>query len=544
MVVPLFGVVMGFIGNLGIYKSVKKIGNRYIAAMAVMFSSCIYQLVYYWQECAEYCLMLGTLCWTIYLFFSVIEEQTTKNIILFTISAILPVYSQYGAVFPVLIMLFAAYIFVFIKKEKKGIIIISFSYIVAFVVAAIPLFFFFIKKQIENQQGGEIQAKTLSFEGNIVKDFLSSFKIVVKWNLFSYYGDQFTVIFIIVAIIAIIVMFILSKNKYIKILGIVNVVTWILYYFAVKIGIYSYGDFGGRYSIFFLPLWIVTIFCFIIDGYEMLKVRCSGKFNCLKYYYAGICLCMVFCFIYLGWTLKIQNNWSKENMRDAVKKWISEGAVDSNTIVYYAGDSGFAYYLRQYDGYTEKLEDNVNYMYWYRDRSVEEYTEYVNSIYGEDWPDEIYIIGIHTRDDFDTLVNVFTDRGWQRTDLYDSGGFLVRLNYLDRVYRADQLYYTEDVTNNFSQGIVMKSGCKQYGPYVNLKKGIYQICVVGKQLQNGEVRCTYNSGKNNLEILNLKKEENCITYYIELTEDCNDVEFILFSNRSEDIILDYLMLGR
>lgn len=426
-----FGVVMGFIGNLGIYKSVKKVGNSYIAAIAVMFSSCIYQLVYYWQECAEYCLMLGTLCWTIYFFLCVVEERTTKNIILFTISAILPVFSQYGAAFPVLTMLLVTYAFVVIKKEKGGVIRISISYIVAFVVAAIPLFFFFLIKQMENQQGGEIQAKVLSFEGNIVKDFFSSLKTVVKWNLFSYYGDQFAVIFIIVSVIAIIAMFILSKKNYVKILGLVNIATWILYYFAVKIGIYSYGSFGSRYDLFFLPLWIVTIFCLGIEIYETLKVKCSGKFDCLKYYYAGICLCMVICFIYLGWTSKIQNNWNKENMRDPVKKWISEGAEDSNTIVYYAGGSGFSYYLRQYDGYKEELENNVNYMYWYRNKSVEEYTEYVNSIYGKEWPNEVYIIGSHTRDDFNTLITAFTDRGWQRTDLYDSNGFLVRLNYLE-----------------------------------------------------------------------------------------------------------------
>lgn len=124
-----------------------------------------------------------------------------------------------------------------------------------------------------------------------------------------------------------------------------------------------------------------------------------------------------------------------------------------------------------------------------------------------------------------------------RQSLYGMDGTIMR------VYRADRLCYTDDVTDIFSQSIVMKSGCKQYGPYISLKKGNYQICIVGEQVQNGEVRCTYDSGKNNIEILNLKKEEGCITYCIELTEDCNNVEFILLNNQSEDMVLYYVMLN-
>ena len=86
-----FGVVMGFMGNVAIYKSVKKIGNGYIAALSVFFTSCVSRLLMYWQECAEYCLMLGTLCWTVYFFISFIKEPSHKNIIFLTIFLIIPI---------------------------------------------------------------------------------------------------------------------------------------------------------------------------------------------------------------------------------------------------------------------------------------------------------------------------------------------------------------------------------------------------------------------------------------------------------------------
>ena len=192
-----FGVVMGFIANIAIYKSVKKMANGYIAAAAVMFSSCVLALVSYWQECSEYCLVLCTLSWSIYFLICLVETQSTKNIVLFTIFAILPIYSQYGAAFVVIPMVIAVYVYIIIKKNKKAIIEISISYFSAFVFAAIPLYVLFLKKQMMNQHGGEVVLNTLNFNGNILRDLFESLIEVVRsksscymynysYNLFCY----------------------------------------------------------------------------------------------------------------------------------------------------------------------------------------------------------------------------------------------------------------------------------------------------------------------------------------------------------------------
>ena len=83
-----FGVVMGFAGMIALYKTMCKIKNINLAVLAVVFSACVYQLVYYWQECAEYCLMLGMLFWTIYFWFCLMENPAAKNIICFTVFAV------------------------------------------------------------------------------------------------------------------------------------------------------------------------------------------------------------------------------------------------------------------------------------------------------------------------------------------------------------------------------------------------------------------------------------------------------------------------
>lgn len=423
-----FGVVMGLIGNIAIYKAVKKLSNGVIAAGSVFFSSCVFQLVYYWQECAEYCLMLGTLCWAIYGFICLLHKQTLKNIVLFTILSILPVYSQYGAVFPVAAMLIVSYVYILLKRDKRAIVNITISYFVALVVAAIPLIYFFMIEQMEHQQGGKIKAIAFAIDGNVFSDMFKNFKAVITWNLFSYYDELVAIVFSWAFIISIVLILIMSKKAYVRLLAITNSITWFIYYFAVKLGVYSYGSFGSRYNLFFIPLWLISVFCFGYQLYELLRKTFCEKYKNLPYVYAGICLTMIVCFMVSSWTLKLQYNWDKEDMRTAVDTWLEIGAQDSQTIVYYGGCSGFAYYLQQKKDYSPDMENNVIYMPWMRAKTVEEYTDYVNSIYGDQWPLEVYIIGSHTREDINTLASSFTSRGYVREDLCTSNCSLMRLS--------------------------------------------------------------------------------------------------------------------
>ena len=126
----------------------------------------------------------------------------------------------------------------------------------------------------------------------------------------------------------------------------------------------------------------------------------------------------------------MQSNWGgKENSREAVEAWYTADAAESNTIVYYAGDSGFAYYVRHNNEYTDTTENNVIYMDWLRDKSMDEYRGFVNSIYGESesWPDEIYVVASHILDDFDTFMSSIISVGYDREDIYSSKAYLIRL---------------------------------------------------------------------------------------------------------------------
>lgn len=427
--VRFFGVVMGFIGNIGIYKTTKKISNGFVAAGAVFCSSCVVQLVYYWQEAAEYCLMLATLCWTVYAFICLLKEQSLKNIIFFTIISILTVYSQYGAVFPVAVMLIIVYIIVLFKKDKKNIISMTVSYLAALIFAAIPLIYFFLIKQMRRQQSAGGQIAEESAAGNIFVNMFNGLKTTVLWNLVPHCHESVAMILTWIFIICTVLFLIFSKKAYVKILAVTNIVTWLIYYVTVKKGLYSYGQFGSRYNLFFIPLWLITIFCFGYEIYEIIKENTQGKLKYLSFVYTGICLIIAAAFMISGWTMKIQHNWIKEDMRGAVAKWEEVGAKDSHTIVYYGDNGTFAYYVRQLDDYSPDTEKNVDYMPWLRGRTVEEYKKYIDSIYGKDWPKEVCLIGVHRNEDINLIISAFTDNGYAREDLYNNYGMFAKLTY-------------------------------------------------------------------------------------------------------------------
>lgn len=424
-----FGVVMGFVGNIAIYKTVKKIGNGLGAAIAVFLSSCTYRLVYYWQECAEYCLMLCSLCWTIYFFLLVLEEQSKKRIILFTISAVIPIYSQYGAVFPIFSMLLVFFIFICIRKEKTAIITTTAAYIIAFVCAGIPLVFLFLRKQMERQLGGEIIGHVPVFRGGPLRDCVRNFLATLRWNLFTEFSDRNSLIIAGILLLLTTAVIILSKNVHVRVLVIINIFTWLLFYIAVKVKLYANTEyiegFGNRYSLFFIPLWIITIFAVVFEFSRILweKFPKHFEYSCC---FLGICVCFVSVYIYLNWTQELAGNWQKENMRGAVEKWFDSTEADSNTLVYRGGAPAFAYYLHQANDFDPDMERNIKYMKWLRDLSKEEYIQVINNMYNYKWPEEILFIGSHVADDFDTIVSIFTDAGYNSEKLFTSNAYLMR----------------------------------------------------------------------------------------------------------------------
>lgn len=81
-----------------------------------------------------------------------------------------------------------------------------------------------------------------------------------------------------------------------------------------------------------------------------------------------------------------------------------------------------------------------------------------------------------------------------------------------------------------------------YGPYLNVGPGRYKMTAEGSNLAAVDVKCYYKNGDINLEPQNLKKEENLISYEVELKEPANDLEFALWNVGGSDITVTSILI--
>lgn len=84
---------------------------------------------------------------------------------------------------------------------------------------------------------------------------------------------------------------------------------------------------------------------------------------------------------------------------------------------------------------------------------------------------------------------------------------------------------------------LIEKGDLQFGPYIDLEAGKYQITVVGNHLDEGTVKVTAGKGTKVINSQIIKSEENQLVYQFELKKDEDDVEFLLEST-SSDLLVD------
>ena len=421
----LAGVVFGFVGMIGIYKGIYNVTeSRITASITIVFCSFTYRLVYYWQECAEYCLVLASLMWMVYFMLEVIKRPSNKSIILFTVSSVIAVYSQYGAVFPAFGMLVSVLVFILLKKNKKLIWITVRTYGLAFIAAALPLYFLFFKKQLDLQF--KVRERTTVISHGVLKasgrlaEYYHGLKAVFYWNFDKNLEKDSTLLFLIIFLILLFAL--ICGSLFSRVLISSCFISWTVYFFAVETGLYSYGYFGNRYGIVFIPLWVVTFACCGFDLYLFWK-KCFGVPGAVIIASIFVLLCSTWCV--KGWREGISENWQKENNRDVVKMWIQNNSNETeNTLIYYRTGPGFTFYMQEYGRAID--ENKVTYL-GYTGKTTAEASDSINKIYGEKWPDKLYILATHFSDDYLTLLDMFEMYGYRKSVIYDNMGQLIYL---------------------------------------------------------------------------------------------------------------------
>jgi hypothetical protein len=411
-------VFFGFGAVIGLYFIVRKLCSKYAAAFSVVVFSSIYIVQYYLKEASEYAMLIMIFMWLIYDFILLMENSTLKRLIIFTILCVLAVFTQYGAVFAV--VPFAIYVFVYLcrKGENKLAKICGALYGLSVIVGGIPLLVFFIIPQSTNQVSTLFSKKDIMIEGgSIFGDFLNSLMCVFRYMSIDIDRDWDKIYALIVAAmiaIAVIMAFTLvkTKNDVLRSFFVCNVLTYLVYYVVTKLNIYAYGWYGNRYNLFLMPFWFVMIF---VSLYEFSVVI---KETMLSVIYKTVLILMALLYCIYG-DYRVSNHWAKMDLRTVVDIWYDDDGYEIPTLLDFHQRYSFVYYFTHNDQYDESKWENIEYndkIDTYTEDDTAIWKEYLNSVYTDGIPDEIYVV----TGQWNTLVDTFVELGYNVEPIVDT----------------------------------------------------------------------------------------------------------------------------
>lgn len=400
------GVVMSYFGLIGIFYTLEYKTNLFAATVSCIIYTFSYRIVYYTQECSEYSLLLGLIPWAIYFFVLSIDRLNLKDIMCCILFSILSIYTQYGAAFVIIPLLTILLIKICFSKNREILIKTIFLYILSLILFAIPLYAFFLKKQI-----GMTTSEKMAFviDKNIFNDFFVSIR---KMFLYVFMGDPNAKMLIIAASVIIVcavlaTIFVVLGEKKDRYIIFSLWITVLLNYLAIKVGVYgtSYieNGFASRYCIFEAEIFLIL---FSLLFYKLINLA-NSKIETAIPFMNGVAMAFTIAFIACN-SLILQYNWSKANTRECVKEWYNRNGYQYDTFVYCGFNHSFMYYLNYSGDYmVSNTDSNIILQQWMSAYPKEEIFSYLDTLYTT-LPDNIYLCIPAAGTDSDNILEYFS----------------------------------------------------------------------------------------------------------------------------------------
>ena len=407
----LFNVVIGLLSAVFIYKANRMLYTKKIGILSITVLAVCFHWIYCIQECSEYALMLMCLCAAIYYYVSCNVCFNYLKFIGFILFSVLAIYSQYGSVFvaiPLLALFFVKYMFDSKNDLKEKFIIIA-VYGISFLLFAVPLYLFFLSKQLEHNG---ITENTVSFNGSIIRDIPFVLGQILGYLFGMNEGTVWPIVFSIISVIVLVLCTMIIINLKIdwskRSIIIALALGYVLHFVLVQLHIYSMihpgqsAGFFARYSYFYIPIFCVAIPIIIYENKHIF-----AETSILKKYAASI---LILCILIVSF-INVIKNWNKANDDVYIKIWEENEGWNDYTYLY-GVKYGFYYYVKQLDNYDESLLDKVS-----------------KSVDNENLPKHFWAWRINWGGDgWQTTVDKARSLGYTVT-IYDDSGYAGQLAY-------------------------------------------------------------------------------------------------------------------
>ena len=425
------GVIFGLFGCIGLYCAINEACNWKAAGITVFFYTFLRNIIYYNQECAEYTLVVANLFWTIYFFICLTKGYSRNKAIGFSGFCILSIYSQYGALFPLAGMTIAMTLIYALDKQWA-----NFKRLAAYMGGAIflfgtPLYFGFMKFQREIQ--GVRSAKPFENLFEELRNFVSGIETNFLFFFPTYYAKKLftlSVEFLYLTTFGFLIWAVIQKkNRRYKYIAISGVLSYFLYCGAVRLGVYGYGSYGGRYVLPIMPIILVSIFVvtyYIFSSIRELIIAVNPKFS----YICVIILAIPLTLNNFNNWKTIEKNWGKEDVRSALTMWLEKTDGKDELYLYYAAVPVFTFYAENRNlDYGKEVIDmwgifgsgidpavtqykNFHYGENMRGKDVEYVKNSISQSFSNNMPDSFWFILSHIHTDNQIYMDALSEMGY------------------------------------------------------------------------------------------------------------------------------------
>ena len=367
----LAGVLTTFVGAIGLYCAVRKVaGIKWgLMGLCVYLSAC--SVKYYALECAEYNLLLCMECWMLYFFVCGITEISQRArrraIIGFYLFATLSIYSQYGAAF-LIAALFLTLCCVYIKQKDYVSLrwLLGAGFVVT-LVAVVPLWIWFIQKQIQ-LQGTADASHAPVFVHNVFYSLKESFLNSISWIFTMQEIRRLRLTYAmntVVTCMGICTIISAFRGKKARVLALCLMASIICFMFFFIAGTFSFYAFnwwdgrlgcnniinGNRYILFYAPLLIYTL---VVGTYAFCQ-HMAIKSRFLK----PMCLVPILLSAIFYVQVWLSPYTLKNDIREATSTWIEAGGYRSHTLVQEWAAGSFHFYFGHSPVFNQETQDNI-----------------------------------------------------------------------------------------------------------------------------------------------------------------------------------------
>lgn len=438
----LAGALITLLGTMGIFAGLSELTDYRWASLGSLMYVFTSSISYYALECAEYNLMLCCVAWSLFFYIKTVLTDRMYSLVGFFIFACFSVYSQYGAVFLMVVLYLSLFIHFVCNKKKEMIKKLLILTVFVLVIAALPLAYFFLLPQLQHQGTTGISHNIhFANDRNIAVDFIVSVLRQLGF-IFGGRGELPQIIkglptkVIDVAIIATIIAGLGKKKMLNNLIGIC-IVSWLIYYIMTACSLYGYNNWnaeslgtnniGNRYGLFLSPLWILTLTYGIFLFSIIIKEKASKK---IWMGYRVLFAFAVFIFCGVG-VLSVYKPSKKDEVREATKVWYENNAYDSITLVHESSDANFQFYLMHSDCYSEDYQERIlTADRWIRDAEFNEMKENLRKMGIFEFQEFYYIVPYNGRfnDSYDIFIEVMKSEGYNISIVYEGKSRLLYLN--------------------------------------------------------------------------------------------------------------------